>query len=102
MTSNEFFEYCRVAYLAGQREDDHVDANLSGREMYERYADGTDEGLLQIDGDSKEEFAAWIDGKHPKKTSGSHPWEIKRGGNTTHIDLSVSRPKYNPRFGSWR
>jgi len=23
---------------------------------------------------------------------GGHPWEIKRGGNTTHIDLSVSRP----------
>lgn len=62
--------------------------------MYERYADGRHEGLIDIKANSKQEFADWIDGKHPKKSRGGHPWEIKRGGNTTHINLSVSRPKF--------
>lgn len=95
MAASDYFEYCKIAYISGQRKDDHVDKNLSGRQMYERYADGRNEGLLEIAADSKEEFADWIDGKHPKKTIGGHPWEIKRGGNTTHIDLSVSRPRYD-------
>jgi hypothetical protein len=47
---------------------------------------------LDIDTDSEQEFAGWIDGTHPKRGGGGHPWEIKRGGNTTHIDLTVSRP----------
>jgi len=95
MTADDFFEYCKIAYIAGQKKDDNVDKNLSGRQMYERYADGRNEGLLEIVGNSKEEFADWVDGKHPKKTTGGHPWEIKRGGNTTHIDLSVFRPLYS-------
>ncbi len=94
MTAKDYFEYCKIAYISGQRKDDHVDENLSGRQMYERYADGRDEGLLEIAENSTEEFADWIDGKHPKRTRGGHPWEIKRGGNTTHIDLSVSRSRY--------
>lgn len=94
MTLNDFFEYCKIAYIAGKRKDDSIDENLSGREMYQRYADGRDEGLLEIAANSKKEFADWIDRKHPKKTTGGHPWEIKRGGNTTHIDLYVSRPSY--------
>ena len=95
MTANDFFNYCKIAYIGGQRKDDSIDEELSGREMYKRYADGRHEGLLDIAGDSPEEFASWIDGKHPKKETGGHPWEIKRGGNTTHIDLSVSRPMYS-------
>lgn len=92
MTAADYFNYCRIAYLAGKRADEDVDVTLSGREMYTRYADGRHEGLLHINPDSGEEFADWVDGKHPEKTIGGHPWEIKRGGNTTHIDLSVSRP----------
>lgn len=92
MTAADYFNYCRIAYLAGKRDDEDVDVSLSGREMYARYADGRHEGLLDIDPESADEFAAWIDGKHPQRTVGGHPWEIKRGGNTTHIDLTVSRP----------
>jgi len=92
MTGADYFKYCRIAYIAGKRTDETVNASLSGRAMYERYADGRHEGLLDIDPDSGQEFADWIDGTHPKRTVGGHPWEIKRGGNTTHIDLSVSRP----------
>src|ERR1700730_9844770 len=90
----DFFNYCKIAYIASQEKDASIDKSLSGKELYKRYADGRDEGLLEIDGDSKQEFADWIDGKHAKKTSGGHPWEIKRGGNTTHIDLYVSRSRY--------
>jgi hypothetical protein len=92
MTASDYFQYCKIAYLAGQRKDDKVDASLSGRAMYARYADGRHNGLLDIDPDSGQEFSDWIDGVHPKYACGGHPWEIKRGGNTTHIDLSVSRP----------
>ncbi|MDP3285926.1 MAG: hypothetical protein Q8M56_15965, partial [Desulfobacterales bacterium] len=92
MTAADYFKYCRIAYLAGTRKGETVDESLSGREMYARYADGRDEGLLKIDPESEQEFADWIDGAHPKREKGGHPWEIKRGGNTTHIDLTVLRP----------
>ena len=92
MTAADYFQYCRIAYIAGKRKEETVDESLSGREMYSRYADGRHEGLLDIDPASGQEFADWIDGKHPKRKGGGHPWEIKRGGNTTHIDLTVSRP----------
>lgn len=94
MTANDFFKYCKIAYIHGQTKGEDIDETLSGREMYKRYADGRDEGLLEIKADSKIEFANWIDGTHPKKSRGGHPWEIKRGGNTTHISLYVSRPSY--------
>lgn len=99
MTVARYFEYCRIAYLAGRRSDESIDSTMTGREMYQRYADGRDDGLLEIDPDSEEEFAAWIDGVHPRHTCGGHPWEIKRGGNTTHIDLSVFRPPYGVKRG---
>ena len=92
MTAADYFQYCKISYIAGRRKEETVDESLSGREMYSRYADGRHEGLLDIDPASEQEFADWIDGKHPKRKGGGHPWEIKRGGNTTHIDLTVSRP----------
>jgi hypothetical protein len=92
MTASDYFKYCKIAYVAGKRKEETVDDSLSGREMYRRYADGRHEGLLDIDPSSAKEFADWIDGTHPRRESGGHPWEIKRGGNTTHIDLTVSRP----------
>ena len=99
MTAADYFQYCGIAYLSGKRKEEAVDESLSGREMYSRYADGRHEGLLDIDPASEQAFADWIDGKHPKRTGGGHPWEIKRGGNTTHIDLIVSRPSSYRREG---
>ncbi len=99
MTAADYFNYCRIAYIAGKRKNDKVDESLSGREMYILYADGRHEGLLDIDENSEQEFADWVDGKHPKRSSGGHPFEIKRGGNTTHIDLSVTRPSHYQKEG---
>ncbi|MBL7213561.1 MAG: hypothetical protein ISS61_14405 [Desulfobacteraceae bacterium] len=99
MRASDYFSYCRIAYIAGRRKNETVDETLSGREMYARYADGRHEGLLDIDENSEQEFADWIEGIHPKKGLGGHPWEIKRGGNTTHIDLYVTRPSINRKNG---
>ena len=73
LTANEYFAYCKIAYIAARREDETVDENLSGRELYRVFADGRDDGLLAIDGDSREEFSTWIDHTHPLREVGGHP-----------------------------
>jgi len=95
MTAAKFFEYCKIGYLASKSRREKIDPSLPGRELYKRYADGRHDGLLDIDETSEKEFADWLDGKHPKRGMGGHPWEIKRGGNTTHIDLFVRRPRFD-------
>jgi hypothetical protein len=90
LTAGEYFEYCKLAYQAVGL----VKTKESGKEAYKKFADGRHEGLLEIDPNSEKEFAAWIDGKHPKKEIGGHPWEILRGGNTSNIQLNVRRPMY--------
>ncbi|MCD4664045.1 MAG: hypothetical protein K8R68_02165 [Bacteroidales bacterium] len=94
MTTARYFDYCKIAYNAVLTKASEKDKALSGEEMYRRYADGRHEGLLDINPDSEKEFADWIDSNHPKRSIGGHPWEIIRGGNTTHIDLIVRRPSY--------
>jgi len=56
MTAADYFQYCKIAYIAGKRKEETVDESLSGREMYSRYADGRHEGLLDIDPASEQEF----------------------------------------------
>ena len=91
MTANRFFEYCRIAYIAAEEKEGEIDRKMSGRDMYARYSDGRYGALLDIDPDSPEQFMDWLDHKIPcDRRGGDHPWEIKRGGNTTHIDLYVS------------
>ena len=99
MTADRYFEYCKIAYMAAAAKKDSLNYTESGRAMYQRFADGRHEGLLDIDPDSEQEFADWLDGKHPKRSSGGHPWEIKRGGSFTHIGLRVQRPYYAPKEG---
>jgi len=91
MTLKRYLEYCRVAYEANpqtfSRDGIQFQTGLSGRQYYRRYADGRDGGLLQLPEDSAEAFAEWY---KSKAHAGCHPWEIYRGGNSTHIDLAVS------------
>jgi hypothetical protein len=42
--------------------------------------------LRDIDGDSPKAFKEWY---HSGSSAGAHPWEICRGGNSTHISLYV-------------
>jgi hypothetical protein len=84
MTARKYFECCRLGYAANKykRTDE-----LSAKELYRKYADGRDEGLLDLDTDSAEEFAAWYD----IPSRGGHPWEVCRGGSSTHISLHTEK-----------
>jgi len=43
------------------------------------------DGLTELPANSAEAFENW----YRSRRSGGHPWEIHRGGSTTHIDLGV-------------
>lgn len=83
---NTYLEYCRVGYLANLKKNkSYVGESKTGMEMYKAMADGRDEGLMDIPVGSPEALVKW----YHSGRSGGHPWEICRGGNTTHIDLGV-------------
>ena len=83
-TANDFFRCCALGYAAN-----HYDGQeLSVREQYLRHADGRHGGLADIDPDSPEEFSKWY---NSQEYHGAHPWEVCRGGNSTHVDLYVCR-----------
>lgn len=94
MTLNRFLEYCRVAYQANPATFRKLGfrPGLSGREYYKRYADGRHDGLLEISPRSTGAFERW----YKRGCRGGHPWEIYRGGNSTHIDMYVTRPELLP------
>lgn len=85
-TLRTYLDYCKVGYLANFKEcKSNVKRQMSGLEMYKAMADGRHEGLIEISLDSSEELIKW----YHSGRGGGHPWEICRGGNTTHIDLSI-------------
>ena len=89
MTANDFYRFCAAGYRANGYPD--IDG-LSPREMYRTHADGRDEGLGKIAPDSPEAFDAW----YHDRPRGGHPWEVCRGGNSTHVSLYVCRDE-----GGW-
>ncbi|MBI5346362.1 MAG: hypothetical protein HZB76_04395 [Chlamydiae bacterium] len=85
MTADDFFRFCEIGYDANERLSS--DKKLLPREKYKLHADMRDEGLTKIEGDSETAFLKWYDSGR----GGGHPWEICRGGNSTHISLFVSK-----------
>ncbi len=83
MTANKFYEFGSMGYKANKYE--HLEG-LTAKEQYYKMADGRDNGLSEIDGDSPSEFAEWLNDLH---CHGGHPWEVCRGGNSTHVGLYV-------------
>lgn len=83
MTAGMFFDCCRLGYEANRYEGIE---KLTSKEMYRTHADGRDEGLLDLDDSSVKEFETWF---HDRTRFGGHPWEVCRGGNSTHISLYV-------------
>lgn len=83
MTASKFYEYCAIGYKANRYENLE---GLTAKEQYYKMADGRDEGLSEINSDSAEGFEAWY---NDRRRFGGHPWEVCRGGNSTHIDLYV-------------
>jgi hypothetical protein len=88
LTADKYFEYCKVCYQAVFKGDE-IDSNMSGRQMYKRFADGRDEGLLSIAPNSVKEFYDWVNNTHPLRDRGGHPFEIIRSGGSNKIDLRV-------------
>ena len=87
MTAAKFFAYCRLGYEANNFP--HCKMIEDDAELYKRIADGRDNGLTEIALDSPEEFIRWKNGEL-QKFNGNHPWEVIRGGNSTHISLFVN------------
>ena len=79
-TANEFYKCCALGYKA----NGYKFIELPPKEQYYKHADGRDDGLCDIDGDSVEEFIQWY---HCSQIG--HPWEICKGGNSTHVSLYV-------------
>lgn len=94
-TANEFFKACAIGYKACKYKVN----GMSPVELYLKYADGRDEGLTGtghglnagpgIDFDNAEEWHSWYFGAR----GGGHPWEVVRGGNSTHVSLYVMHDK---------
>lgn len=80
MTAGMFYEYCSLGYLANHYEGCNC---LSAKEQYYKNADGRDEGLRDLDENSSDAFRDWLHNRQ----CGGHPWEVCRGGNSTHISL---------------
>lgn len=89
MTANKYFTICEICYNANNYFKNPVEA-LTPRKKYLEMADGRDAGLTNIEGDSPEAFYEWY---HGAERMGAHPWEICRGGNSTHISLFISEVK---------
>lgn len=80
MTANDFFRFCAMGYA----ENRYKGCELTPKEQYYLHADGRDEGLRDIDADDPDAFHAWL---HDRSRGGGHPWEVCRGGNSTHVSL---------------
>ena len=106
MTGNDFFAACALGYEAcGYDVRGEGGERLPLDELYLRYADGRDEGLTGkgmglcsgpgIDLASPEAWEAWF---FDQGRGGGHPWEVCRGGNSTHVSLYVCHDKWEVEF----
>lgn len=85
MTSGMFFDCCKMGYETNSYS---YDTELKPVDLYRKFADGRDFGLTQLDPDSPEVFEEWFD---KREWQFGHPWEVCRGGNSTHISLYVDK-----------
>lgn len=83
VTANDFYRFCAIGYKANNYEG----ADLPPKKQYYKHADGRDDGLKRLDPDSPEAFADWLENGE----RGGHPWEVCRGGNSTHISLYIRK-----------
>lgn len=85
MTSGIFFDCCKLGYEANSYS---YETELKPVDIYRKFADGRDIGLTQLETDSPEAFEEWFD---KREWQIGHPWEVCRGGNSTHISLYIDK-----------
>ena len=79
ITTNDFYYFCSLGYA----ENKYRGTELTPKEQYYLHADGRDDDLKDVPGDDPKAFEEWL---HTRERGG-HPWEVCRGGNSTHISL---------------
>jgi hypothetical protein len=89
MNAHDFYNFCQMAYVSISEYQKKLE-KLSPKEMYYAMADGRDCGLKDIDLESYKAFEEWY---NHERLCGGHPWEILRGGNSTHISLYIEHVK---------
>ena len=91
MTVNKYLDFCMLGYQANRMEGCN---EKTPAEMYKRYADDRDGGLLMIDRDSAEAFDRWYglsDTEKWKIENPSHTWEVIQGGSLTRMYMFVCK-----------
>ncbi len=81
MTLASYLGYCKTCYEAVGYE--RLSSVRSAIGMYRRMADQRDDGMLSLPPDDAAAFDQWMN--HGRR--GGHPFEICRGGSSTHISL---------------
>ncbi|MHB8279857.1 MAG: hypothetical protein ACYDIA_19725, partial [Candidatus Humimicrobiaceae bacterium] len=89
ISAKDYFKFCEIGYNANEYFKDNKE-KLSPKEKYLAMADGRDCGLTKLDESSETDFLNWY--KNDSQCGG-HPWEICRGGNSTHISLYLYQAK---------
>ncbi len=96
---NEYLDIAAICYRAAYAKKAE---NLSPLEMYKKWADRRDGGMLSIkDRDSKNEYSEWY---HSGKHAGSHPFEIVFSWHAHGIHLYPpcdSSPNYGLRVTNY-
>ena len=91
MTVNKYLNFCMLGYRANNLEGCNDKTTL---EMYRRYADDRDGGLLTIEPDSAKAFDRWYGLSREEKweiKNASHAWEVIRGSSRTRIHMFVHK-----------
>ncbi len=89
LTVNKYLQFCKLGYDENKLEGYDFRSAL---QMYKRYADDRDGGLLTIDPDSVGAFDRWYDLPNRDKweiQNPSHMWEVCQGSSRVRIHLSV-------------
>lgn len=91
MTVDRYLSFCKTAYIANNLKGA---AEASAFELYKRYADDRDGGLLMIDPYSPSAFDKWYDLSREEKwklENPTHMWEVIKGSSRTRVHLNVGR-----------
>ncbi|MHB1336023.1 MAG: hypothetical protein ACYCXQ_08680 [Candidatus Humimicrobiaceae bacterium] len=83
VSAGDYFRFCEIGYDANEYFK-NKEKELTPKEKYLAKADGRDCGLTKLDETKKTAFVNWYKNE---SNCGGHPWEICRGGNSTHISL---------------
>ena len=101
-TAYDFFNACAIGYKACGYEG----TDLPIVDQYLKHADGRDEGLTgrgygldKGKGIDLNDSSAWDEWYNDKSRFGGHPWEVCRGGNSTHVSLCVTNYDKSEREG---